>query len=367
MRSRFFWGVLIGIFMFLGGTSLLLWNEGQNAGEGDAIVEARRVAVEMPDVTKIAPEFEGKMVRATGFADAKDTLTDDFSGFKTTALSLNRSVEYYQWVERREGDSFSYILDWQPRPVDSSEFHRDGRRRGFENIVLTRVPSATMYADVSFGAYRLPRFLLQEMGRLSSVRPALNLTQDEISALNRRIFPNADSQYVHVRGNVIFLGSSPTEPRVGAVRVTYTEVEPAVFSILAKVTQDTFEPFKAFNDSTFSMVMAGVAGMEEMFGEAVRVNTTMTWVLRVFAVLLIVYAMKKFVAARNPTGAGLKALFLGLIWSFFLFGFTALSRDYLLSGLGFWIAAGLLIWQYRRRFKKKTNEEAGRAANESHK
>ena len=349
-------GFVLGILMFMGGTGWIIWNEQENAAQGDAIIEARYVTVRMPDVARIDPQFEGKMVHATGFADTTDTLVDSFSGFKTTALSLSRSVEYFQWVERREGESFFYVEEWRDNPIDSSEFRRDNRD-SFENTILTRVHPTTMYADVSFGAYRLPQFILQEMEKLSPVPSALNLTQDEISALNRRIFPNTNRQLVHVRGNVIYLGRSPFETRIGDVRVTYTEVKPAVFSILAKVNQDTFEPFRASNDSTFSKVTAGAVDMEDMLDEAATRNTNMTWAGRVMAILLIVYGMKKFLSPWNPAGTGLKAWLLGLAWSFLFLGLLTFARGLHLPGAGLLISAALLIWPHRCRFKKAASKQ----------
>ena len=71
------------------------------------------------------------------------------------------------------------------------------------------------------------------------------------------------------------------------MRITYNEIKPATISILAQVAGDTFEPFKASNGSTFSRVSMGTVGMDEMFGDAVSGNKTITWVLRLVGALLL--------------------------------------------------------------------------------
>jgi hypothetical protein len=90
--------------MFAAATYLLYWNEGRTVRRGDAIREARLSAVEMPDISKAAPSFDGKLVHAAGFADTKDVLRDGAFGVEVTAISLRRCVEYYQWIERSKSE-----------------------------------------------------------------------------------------------------------------------------------------------------------------------------------------------------------------------------------------------------------------------
>ncbi|MCL2010343.1 MAG: TMEM43 family protein, partial [Synergistaceae bacterium] len=265
---------VVAVLLLLAGAGLLWYNEGRSAATGDAISEARSAAVALTDVGRLDPAFNGKMVYATGLADVKEAVTDPVIGVKATVISLERRVQYYQWVEssRRETRNrpgggtetvtvYDYSRQWSSSPVNSSLFHEYTYRN--ENHVLMRVPSETLYADeVTFGAYKLPTFILNSVSGSGSA--AVEALPDAVENLDRQIARPGLGAYVHVQGNVVYLGRSPSSPNIGDVRVTYNEVKPGVISILAQVAGDTFEPFRASNGNTFSKVSMGTVGMDEM-------------------------------------------------------------------------------------------------------
>lgn len=368
--------LVAGLVMFACGSWLLYYNEGRSAATAEAIGEAQRVTVDMSDVTKISPEFEGKMIHATGFADTKDTVTDSFSGLETTAISLRRQVEYYQWVESSKTETrkkvgggeekyttYTYRLEWKNSPVDSSVF-KDPQYVN-KNTVLTTVPPETTFAkNVSFGAYSLPQFILQEIS--DTVPSALNLPQERIAELNAEIFPNAgERSFVHAQNNVIYLGLSPSSPEIGDVRVTYTEVKPSYISILAQVIRNTFEPFRASNNNTFSAVAMGTAGAENMYGDAFTSNMTLTWGLRVAGIALVMFSIGLIMSPLPAlvsvapilgsiawAGTYLVAFVFGLAWSLIIIAAAWLRFRPLASG-GILIVALALIVLFRMKRNRK--------------
>lgn len=376
--SSAFAGLIAGLVLFAGGTWLLYYNEGRSVATGDAIAEAQLASVELPDVARPAPEFEGKMVHATGMADTDDTLTDTFSGLRTTAISLERQVEYYQWVEHSKTETrkkmgggeekvttYTYSQEWKSGPVNSSGF-RDPQYVN-KNSVLTTVQPETTYAkNVTFGAYLLPPFIVHEMS--SKVPASLNLTRDDLENLNSRTFPNASGQsYVHAQNNVIYLGLSPSSPQIGDVRVTLTEVKPAVISILAKVIRDTFEPFRASNGNTFSRVSMGTVGAGNMFGDAISDSTMLTWALRGVGVVLVMIALGLFMMPLSVfadfiplagsivgAGTGLVAFLLGLAWSLVIIAVAWLRFRPLIGGGLLALAAVLVLLLCAKGRKKRT-------------
>ena len=91
-----------GFILFAIGTALLWWNEGRVVKTDKMLNEAEGVTVELEGIDRINPEMDGKLVYATGLADTQDSLIDAQFGIGATAISLTRSVEYYQWVEHAQ-------------------------------------------------------------------------------------------------------------------------------------------------------------------------------------------------------------------------------------------------------------------------
>ena len=98
--SKSFKGIGSGILLFIIGTVLLFWNEGRTVKVKRALNQAADVTVEMPDISRIDPQFEGKMVHAIGDASTAEILSDGLFGISLNAINLSRNVEYYQWTEQ---------------------------------------------------------------------------------------------------------------------------------------------------------------------------------------------------------------------------------------------------------------------------
>lgn len=97
--GKSFRGIVTGIILIGAASFLLYWNEGRTVKTGDAIGEARAAAVELKDITKVDPSFEGRVIHATGRAETQDRLQDPAFGVEFVAVKLERKVEYYQWRE----------------------------------------------------------------------------------------------------------------------------------------------------------------------------------------------------------------------------------------------------------------------------
>ena len=61
-----FKGIVAGIVLVAAGTCLLYWNEGRTVKTGGAINEARSVAVEVDDISRVDPALARKTIYATG-------------------------------------------------------------------------------------------------------------------------------------------------------------------------------------------------------------------------------------------------------------------------------------------------------------
>ena len=164
-----------GILMFILGTALLWWNEGRAVKTEKMLDEAGSNYVEMENPIKKDASLEGELICGTAMATTEDSLTDADFGVGAKAISLRRSVEYYQWVEHAQTKkedklggkevtttTYTYSKQWVSSPIQSSNFHDPAYQN--KNTVLTTVEDAEQYAEnVSFGAYKLNESLIHSI------------------------------------------------------------------------------------------------------------------------------------------------------------------------------------------------------------
>ncbi len=386
-----------GFLMFLAGTVLLWWNEGRTVKTGDAIVEAQQATVEMEHPDKKDASLEGKMVHATATAVAHDLLKDGTFPVAGNYTKIDREVEYYQWVERKEEQkrdklgggeetvtTYYYDRKWVDEPVNSGSFH-DPQYRG-ANTVRAQFDDQTVYAeDVTFGAYKLPKFFIEQVGTAEDLNvyqdPAeytkalmgndsVEVTQQDVD----RALQGMNLDFNDISGNVVYYGD-PSNTQVGDVRVTFKGVKPQnEVSIMAQVKGDTFAKYVAKNGYTFSRLNNGNATAAEMVQQAKDENDMIKWALRLLGVLLVIGGLKgifnflvillkvvPFLASIMNFGVGLICTVLGLAWSLIVIGLAWVFYRPILGISLLVIAGGLIAWMVIRGKNKKPAVETAPA------
>ncbi|MBQ3172182.1 MAG: TMEM43 family protein [Mailhella sp.] len=404
-----FSGIGMGLALFVAGTVLLWWNEGDFVATRDALNETQAQTQIVGNAANLGPSFSGKVVHVTGFADTKDVLTDSAFGVSQTAIALERQVEFYQWVERTEEKTqkklgggeetvttYYYDKKWVSSPVDSSSF-RDpqARERKVNTQLIMAEDQELLSSNVTFGAYRLPEFFVSSIGgsRAFDVKmdeDARTQIENSIFAANPHMRPlrkaavqegteapavSAAPELVHQQGNVIYVGRSPAAPRIGDVRVTFTAVYPADISIIAKFNGNTFEKVYTSNGKTVSRLNMGVVSAEHMFGKAHSSNSTWTWILRVVGTFLVIGGLKSIVAPLSVlasvipllgtivgAGTGLVCSLLGFAWSLVIISIAWLRFRPLIGGAMIAVAALLIAALYFKGRAKKQTPPAAPAA-----
>ena len=148
--GRSFQGIGGGLVLFIIATCFLWWNEGRAVKRSKTLNQAEKACVEMENPDRKDPALEGELVCATAVATTQDSLSDRQFGIGVKAISLQRDVEYYQWVEHAEEQSedklggeqvttatYTYSKEWTSSPVSSEDF-KDPECQG-KNKVLTVV------------------------------------------------------------------------------------------------------------------------------------------------------------------------------------------------------------------------------------
>ena len=406
-----FKGIAFGIALIIAGTVLLWWNEGSFVATGDALREAQGVTQELGDISRLDASKNGQLVHAAGPVETNDILEDPIFGLSINAIRLERTVEFYQWTEQSQSETkqklgggeetvttYTYSARWTSSPVDSSQFKDPKAREENRNAILAPMQNLKVQAtNVTFGAYRLPEFLI---GSISGAVPLnANLSEAAIAKLNRELAavrgvsppkpsaaaqtaeqelwqiygggaatenmestqaptqaaPQGAAQMVHVSGNTVFLGASTTTPQIGDVRVSFKETRPGTVSILAKLNGDTFEQYRASNNKTVSQLAMGTHSLENMYGSAHSSNATTTWILRLVGALLVCFGLGMVMAPLSVlvsvipllgdivgAGTGLVSMLLGLAWSLVIISIAWL-RFRPVIGIAMLVVAGAFV------------------------
>ena len=382
-----FKGIAAGFLMFIAGTGLLFWNEGNFVKTKKSIQEAEGVAVSVSDVSAVDPALNGKLIHAYAFADTQDILTDGLFGINEKAIAISRRVEYYQNEEHSSTQTkdkigggqetittYTYKEAWVSRPVDSGAF-KDPEYKA-TNFVVTKIEGKSEYAqNVTFGAYKLPSFIIKSIS--GSLPADVKLTPQELQQWENEVAKSMaglgkkpDAKMVSAQGNEVYFGKSASAPAIGDVRVTLTKILPADISIIAKVIGNTFEPYIASNGKTFSSVSMGTVSAETMFASAHSSNSTFTWVLRFVGVFIVIFGLKSmfgilpalfkvlpFLGNIVGAGVGLVCTIIGIAWSLIIISIAWLFYRPLIAVPMLAVAvAG--IWYLKQKGKQKQAETA---------
>ena len=414
-----------GILMFCIGTALLWWNEGRAVKTEKMLDEAGSAYVEMENPNKKDASLEGELICGTALATTEDSLSDAQFGIGAKAISLRRSVEYYQWVEHSEEKkedklggkevtttTYTYSKEWVSRPVESAQFKDPAYQN--KNMVLTTIEDAEKYAEnVTWGAYKLNESLIHSISSREGMdlaiaedlmkqfdqnaktayerfygvkqQPAQQpaetaVVSDSVKAVNDSInkaIANAenkkDLEYIHQANNVLYFGRVPGSPEVGDVRVTFEKVVPAKVTVMAVVDGDTFKPFKAKNGKRFQTLVMGKKSGDEIIDAEKEANNMWTWALRILGVLMVIGGLKgifgfiETILKVVPFVAGIFGWGVGLVCSVvgIAWSLIVIAIAWLfyrpLLGISLLILAGFLVWVFAFKGKDKLKELAVKA------
>lgn len=280
-----FVGVLIGLLMIPGSVLLIGWNEYRTIHRTRGLLEAEQVVEEVQDAMEILPEQNGKLVHLTGKATTQETLKDKDFAVSKLALRLQRQVEMYQWVEKKDTKTrdkvgggretvttYSYDTKWSSDRESSESFqHPDGHT----NPPLKFHSTETTAQDATVGAYKLSSDQLER----------INTWQDlslDAGPLLASVMETDRARYL-VDGNQLFIGEaapSPGSPKVGDLRIRFRAVEPTDISVLAQQDAERLSAFTTHNGEKIESIETGIRSSVQMFESLRFQNTTLAWVLR---------------------------------------------------------------------------------------
>jgi len=292
-------GVLVGLAMFVAGFPVLFWNEGNSVKTAKAIDEGEGACVSVESNAAVDSELNGRLVHMYGKADTKDVLADGTFGVSATAISLERKVEMYQWLEdsrttekKNLGGSvtktttYTYKKDWSSSVIDSSDF----KEAGHDNPgAMEFQPEAWLASNVTFGGFHLSPGQIKRIGSSQAFAFPADFTcgVQRVKLQGGTIYvPNAET-----RNNPKNVRDVVSQPRIGDMRVTFKVTYPHEISIVAKQQGDTFTDYTAKNGKKINYLAEGVKDAAAMFATARAANSTITWFVRLGGFLLMFFGL----------------------------------------------------------------------------
>jgi len=284
-------GILVGLLLFVVAFPVLVWNEGRSVKTYKALKEGGGAVVTVSSES-IDAANEGTLVHMTGNAVTDSKLTDTVFGVSVNAIKLKRVVEMYQWKEKSSSKTkkkvgggtetvktYTYSKAWSATAISSGNFKKPS---GHQNPGSFPFESVNKVAKkVTLGAFTLSSSLV---GKIN------NFEQFPIE--NNVKLPKSLSNKVKLHNAGFYVGTDPTLPKVGDMRVNYKVAKPAETSVISKQVGSTFEPYGTKAGKNIELLETGVHTAAAMIEKAQANNKMLAWFLRLGGFLLMFIGLK---------------------------------------------------------------------------
>jgi Transmembrane protein 43 len=280
-------GVMMGFVLIAIAAIVLFWNEGRAVQTARSLAEGADGIVSVTSGT-VDPANQGRLVHLSGMLRPSHRIGDEDFFLKADAVRLVRKVQTYQWREETRSESkksfagsdeaatsHTYSKGWSESRLDSSRFKRP---EGHQNPEPRYRPREILAPDTAIGAFTMKDSLLRRM-----VAPEdFVVPYEMIVHLRQR-----HGAGVHITDGRIYLGTDPSNPRVGDMIVSYTIARPQVISAIARQVGNELTEFQTSSGDHITMIVPGEVAAGPMFAQAERASAVSSWVLRCIGISLM--------------------------------------------------------------------------------
>ncbi len=277
-------GVLFGLVLIVGSCIFLFWNEGRAVQTQRSLTEGASLVVSL-DPARVDPANDGKLVHLSGDLKPGAPLADPDFTVSASALRLARTVEMYQWKEETKTETrknvggseetvttYEYVRTWSETRYDSSRFKR---QEGHINPQMQYRGASYSSRDATLGAFR----------------PGANVIDRLPASENVPLDPSLAAKLagrvqgpVHVADGRIYVGESPSQPRIGDLRISFKLAPAGPTSVIGQQAGTGFAEYQTQAGDRLLMVRPGTVSAADMFAAAQRENRVLTWILRLAGV-----------------------------------------------------------------------------------
>ena len=291
-----FFGMIIGLVLFIGSFVLLGWNEGNavNLVKKEDFISKNAIPVKSDQVDK---NNDLKMIATNGKVHTAETLSDSIVSVEK-ALRLRRTVEMYQWVEHKKTKehknsdgrvtkttTYSYDKKWDTTEHDS-KFYKKG---GYENPKFQIKSDSFSATSATMGAFTLHKDQIDRINGFVTLRALKPVKGYEI--VDRFYYKGRSGKVLSETAEGSEAVEVVREPEVGDVRISYSYVPSGeTVSILGQQRGDAIAGMFTSNGEVY-LQYDGPLTLEGMLNRFKRTNMLMTYGLRLLGCVLMYLGM----------------------------------------------------------------------------
>lgn len=363
-----FMGLLFGFAMFVAAFPLLFWNEGRALERTQTLEEGSGAVIHI-GAESVSSENNGKLVHLSGTATTNEILSDPTFEVSQNALKLRRNASMYQWeeestekTEKQLGGSEKTITEYQYKKVWDSSLIDSGsfKKSGYDNPGSMAYNSKELEAKrVTLGDFTLSDSLASRIDNYSALAMDPNQPVPEVLGANARNYNNG-----------YYIGSDPSSPAIGDLRINFEIVKPTTVSIVSQQQQSTFQPYATKAGGTIELINTGSLDAKAMFNMAHTENSIMTWVIRFVGFMLmgiglsmvlkplsVIADVVPFIGNLVGAGIGFIAFIVAAMLSLIVITIAWIFYRPLI-GISLLAGVALLFWIAKNKFAKNKSAAA---------
>lgn len=282
------------------------------------------------------PGQHGHMVRVVGIPKVVEAPRDPEFNLSVNTPVLVRHVEMFQWRELRIGGVVHYEMDWVDHLIDAGNFQESKGHANPDSFPLSGKQFDSGLTLI--GGFKLGPVLLHALPGAQTVTPDPATLPENLAA--------SFSRYQ----DYLVTSARPGDPRLGDVRVSWSEVPLQQVTIVARIDGDRLVAAADAADGKGHVVQIGDMPVLDIFPD-LPIPPEFVWSWRILAVLLAsLGAFVLLVARRNrrdvALALGLGAQAVGVVSGVLWLGYSMRTA-------GMWLAvaalgAALTWWRLRR-------------------
>jgi hypothetical protein len=275
---------LAGLLLLAGALTLFGWSELRTVDRAKALAATLDSAITVRE-GRVDESLEGQLVLVEGALTGSGPLRDGKIPYEAKVLRLRRTVQMFQWEERKEKrdetgpdgqtrtvESETYTRVWSDTPIDSSDFVAKAH-------VNPELPFETVVFDSEapkIGGYRIPAELI---GSIDEWEP--------VAAEDRFAGRASLGRPVYAKGEYYFVGTDSDRPEIGDLRVAHQIVpEGVVASAIGRQSGHALEAFPFRDERIEPSLLVGVHDAHTLYESGPSASRPLVWIGRVGGLLL---------------------------------------------------------------------------------
>lgn len=274
-----------GFILFIGAIVLLWWNEGRAVKTAKGLEEGAENVVVL-DEPVLDDKNDNRLIHFHGEMITEDSLFDEEFNIAVNAMKLMRSVEMYQWKETSKSTTkkkvgggketvteYSYSKEWSDQLINSDEFevtsgHINPADFPYDNLYETA-------PDIYLGDFAMTSSIMSQVDDYTPI----GISESNVPSYSKGTIVKESSEDQSVKK--IFIGNgTKSSPSIGDVKISFYEIPAGEYSIIAQQHNGSLQAYTTETETKILMVDAGNVSAKDMFENAIKANTVITWILR---------------------------------------------------------------------------------------